>query len=127
MRRLTSIAVLVLIAACGALSAQTQALPTVDQVLDKHLAAMGGQAAFDKITSRTAKATIEIPDMGMTGSMTIMEKAPNKSLVVIEIAQMTVREGTDGVVAWDENPQTGLREKSGIELAEYKRGSMFNV
>jgi len=127
MRRLTSIAVLVLIAACGALSAQTQALPTVDQVLDKHLAAMGGQAAFDKITSRTARATIEIPDMGMTGSMTITEKAPNKSLVVIEIAQMTVREGTDGVVAWDENPQTGLREKSGIELAEYRRGSMFNV
>lgn len=127
MKRLASIVVVGLVAACAALSAQTPAAPTVDQVLDKYIAAMGGQAAFDKITSRTAKATIEIPDMGMTGSMTITEKAPNKSLVVIEIAQMTIREGTDGVVAWDENPQTGLREKAGLELAEYKRGSIFNA
>jgi len=88
---------------------------------------MGGQAAFDKITTRTARATIEIPDMGISGSMTMTEKAPNKSLVVVEIAQMTVREGTDGNVAWDENPQTGLREKTGLELAEFKRGSIFNI
>jgi hypothetical protein len=127
MKRLASIVVMGLVAASVLVAAQTPALPTVDQVLDKYLAAMGGQAAFDKITSRTAKATIEIPDMGITGSMTMTEKAPNKSLVVVEIAQMTVREGTDGVVAWDENPQTGLREKTGLELAEYKRGSIFNV
>jgi hypothetical protein len=127
MKRLASIVVVGFVAACAALSAQAPALPTVDQVLDKYLTAMGGQAAFDKITTRTARATIEIPDMGMTGSMIITEKAPNKSLVVIEIATMTIREGTDGVVAWDENPQTGLREKTGVELAEFKRGSMFNV
>lgn len=127
MKRLASIVVVGLVVACAALSAQTPALPTVDQVLEKYLAAMGGQAAFDKITTRVARATIEIPDMGITGSMTMTEKAPNKSLVIVEIAQMTVREGTDGVVAWDENPQTGLREKAGIELAEFKRGSIFNI
>jgi hypothetical protein len=127
MKRLASIVLVGLVAAGAALSAQTPALPTVEQVLEKYLAAMGGQAAFDKITSRTAKATIEIPDMGITGAMTITEKAPNKALIVVEIAQMTVREGTDGVVAWDENPQTGLREKAGLELAEYKRGSIFNI
>jgi zinc protease len=127
MKRVASIVVVGLVAACAALSAQAPALPTVDQVLDKYLVAMGGQAAFDKITSRTAKATIEIPDMGITGTMTMTEKAPNKALVVVEIAQMTVREGTDGTVAWDENPQTGLRDKTGLELAEYKRGSLFNI
>ena len=127
MKRLASIVVVGLVAACAALSAQTAGLPTVDQVLEKYLAAMGGQAAFDKITSRTAKATIEIPDMGITGTMTMTEKAPNKAMVVVEIANMTVREGTDGVVAWDENPQSGLREKAGLELAEYKRGSLFNI
>jgi len=127
MKRVASIVVVGLVAACAALSAQTPALQSVDQVLEKYLAAMGGQAAFDKITSRTAKATIEIPDMGITGSMTMTEKAPNKALVVVEIANMTVREGTDGVMAWDENPQTGLREKAGLELAEYKRGSIFNI
>jgi hypothetical protein len=127
MKRLVSIVVVGFVAACAALTAQTPALPTVDQVLEKYLTAMGGQAAFDKITSRTAKATIEIPDMGITGTMTMTEKAPNKAMVVVEIANMTVREGTDGVVAWDENPQSGLREKAGLELAEYKRGSIFNI
>jgi hypothetical protein len=127
MKRLVSIVVVGFVAACAALTAQTPALPTVDQVLEKYLTAMGGQAAFDKITSRTAKATIEIPDMGITGMMTMTEKAPNKAMVVVEIANMTVREGTDGVVAWDENPQSGLREKAGLELAEYKRGSIFNI
>ena len=127
MKRLVSIVVVGFVAACAALTAQTPALPTVEQVLEKYLTAMGGQAAFDKITSRTAKATIEIPDMGITGTMTMTEKAPNKAMVVVEIANMTVREGTDGVVAWDENPQSGLREKAGLELAEYKRGSIFNI
>jgi hypothetical protein len=127
MKRLVSIVVVGLVAACAVAAAQTPALPTVDQVLDKYVAAMGGQAAFDKLTSRTIRATIEIPDMGISGSMTVTEKAPNKSLVVIEIAQMMMREGTDGVAAWDENPQTGLREKTGLELAEHKRGSLFNI
>ena len=111
----------------AALAAQTPQLPTVDEVLNKYLAAMGGQAAFDKITTRTARATIEIPDMGISGEMTVTEKAPNKSLVVVQIAQMTVREGTDGTIGWDENPQSGIREKTGLELAEFKRGSMFNI
>ena len=128
MKRLGAIAVLVFVGALSALSAQTPApLPTVDQVLEKYVTAVGGQAAFDKLTSRAIKATIEIPNMGISGTMSITEKAPNKSLVIVEIANMTVREGTDGTVAWDENPQTGLREKTGLELAEHKRGSLFNV
>jgi hypothetical protein len=127
MKRTASIVVLALVAACAAVAAQTQALPTVDQVLEKYVTAMGGQAAFDKLTSRTIRAAIEIPDMGINGEMTVTEKAPNKSLVVIQIAQMTMREGTDGVAAWDENPQTGIRDKTGLELAEHKRGSLFNI
>jgi hypothetical protein len=111
MKRVASIVVVGLVAACAALSAQTPALPTVDQVLEKYLAAMGGQAAFDKITSRTAKATIEIPDMGITGAMTMMEKAPNKALVVVEIAQMTVREEPTAWWPGTRTPRPGCAKK----------------
>jgi len=123
----TGFALVVVAGLIGTLSAQTPALPTVDQVIDKYVAAMGGQAAFEKLTSRVATGTIELPDFGMNGTVRLTEKAPNKSLVQVEMPGMMIREGTDGVVAWDENPQTGLREKSGTELAEAKRGSTFNL
>jgi hypothetical protein len=130
MKRLTvliGVALVVALSPLGTLSAQTPALPSADQVIEKYVTAMGGQAAFEKLTSRVATGTIELPDFGMNGTMRLTEKAPNKSLVQIELPGMMIREGTDGAIAWDENPQTGLREKSGTELAEARRGSTFNL
>jgi hypothetical protein len=100
--------------------------PTIDQVLDKAITALGGRAALEKITSRTGKGTIEIPDAGMSGSIQVYEKAPNQSAVVIDLGGMQIRQAFDGVVAWEEDPQQGLREKSGVELAETKREATFN-
>ena len=97
------------------------------RVLDKFVAAAGGAAAFEKITTRVATGTLEIPDAGITGSIQITEKAPNKSFAVVELGAIgAMREGTDGTVAWDDNPQTGLREKTGEELAEALRSATFN-
>ncbi|HEY7544364.1 MAG TPA: hypothetical protein VID27_05760, partial [Blastocatellia bacterium] len=36
-----------------------------------------------------------------------------------------VREGFNGTVAWEDNPQTGMREKSGVELTDAKRDADF--
>jgi len=111
----------------GHVSAQTPALPTVDQVLSKYVTAVGGAAAIEKITTRTATGTIELPDMGINGAIQIVEKAPNKSFATVELGPVgTIREGTDGVTAWDENPGIGLREKTGEELTESLRGATFN-
>jgi outer membrane lipoprotein-sorting protein len=99
----------------------------VDQILDKYVAALGGRAALEKHTSRVSKGTLEIPDAGMTGSVEVSEKAPGKSLTVIDLPGVgMVREGSDGSVAWSEDPQTGLRDKAGSELADALRGSAFN-
>jgi hypothetical protein len=115
-----------LLAARG-LAQTPAALPTVDQVLEKNITALGGRAAIEKITSRVAKGTMEIPDAGISGSLQISEKAPDKSLAVIELSGMgTIREGTDAAGAWEENPQTGLRDKTGSELADARRGATFN-
>lgn len=113
----------------ASLSAKAQAaLPTVDQILDKYITAVGGREAMEKVTSRVSTGTVEIPDMGATGTISISEKAPNKSLAVIEIGGMgQIREGSDGVGAWEEAPGGGaVRDKSGAELADALRGSTFN-
>lgn len=124
----SSLALVVAFLAAGPF-AQTPAgaLPTIDQVLDKYIAGIGGRAAMEKVTSKVAKGTMEIAEAGLNGTMTMSMKAPDKSLVVLELPGMGMaREGTDGTVAWSEDPQMGLREKSGAEAADSKRGAVFN-
>ena len=82
--------------------------------------------AIQKQTTRTVKATFEIEAMGLTGPVQMYSKAPNKSAMVIEIPNVgTFNEVFDGAKAWSANPMSGLREKSGAELAAQKRDSDF--
>jgi hypothetical protein len=100
-------------------------LDTVDQVLDRYVKAVGG-AALQKITSLSARGTLELADLKATGSVEIHQKAPNKTMQVVTIDQMgSQREGFDGTVGWAEDPQNGVREKTGVELAEARRAAMF--
>jgi outer membrane lipoprotein-sorting protein len=107
-------------------AAPAAGLPTVDEILDKYVKASGGKEAIQKQTSRTTKGTFEIESMGMTGPIQMYAKAPNKSAMVIEIPNVgTFNEVFDGTKAWSANPMSGLREKSGAELAAQKRDSDF--
>jgi hypothetical protein len=102
-------------------------LPTVDQVLDKYVQAIGGKAAVEKQTTRSAKGTFEIPAFGASGTAEIFAKAPNKSATVIEISGFgVVQEVFDGTKGWSSDPQNGLREKAGAELASTKLDSEFH-
>jgi hypothetical protein len=106
--------------------AQAPQTPTVDQVLEKYIAGSGGRAALEKVTSVDAKGTIQIADMGIGGTVELIQKAPNKAVTVISLAGVgEQREGFDGTVGWSVDPQNGGREKSGAELAEAKRGAIF--
>ena len=115
------------IAAAAALPrAQTPPLPTIDQILDKYLAGAGGRAAIEKITSIDGKGTIDIPDVGVTGTVELIQKAPDKALTIVELTGVgQQREGFDGTNGWSDDPQNGLRQKSGIELVEAKRAATF--
>jgi zinc protease len=107
--------------------AKDAALPTVDAILDKNVKAVGGKEAIEKITSRSIKGSFEIEALGVTGApVEIFAKAPNKSSTKIDIPGFgVVNRVFDGAMGWDSNPMTGLRELSGIELAQFKRGSDF--
>jgi len=108
------------------IGAQTPAAPTVDQILDKYLAASGGRAVFEKLTSVTAKGTIDVPDVGISGTITLLQKAPGMAATQVEIPGAgSQRDGCDGVIAWDQSSEAGVREKSGLELDEAKRAAIF--
>src|SRR5262249_4267845 len=108
-------------------SKPTAALPSADQIIDKYVQALGGKAAIEKQTSRVSKGSFELPAFGASGTAEIFEKGPNKTLAVITIAGFgVVQEGFDGKVAWGQDPQNGLREKTGAELAAAKLDSEFH-
>jgi len=138
MKRTLTILLLILVAAVTGAAQQSKeakpadgakpagATPSVDQIIDKYVQALGGKAAMEKITSRNTKGTLDI-SIGASGTADIYEKAPNKSLTLIDIAGFgVVREGYNGTVAWSDNPQAGMREKSGVELADTKLDSEFH-
>lgn len=126
-RTLSLLAAIVALAAAHP-SAGVQALPTADQVIDKYIEALGGRAAIEKLTSRVTKGSMETPDGAQVGTVTISEKAPNKSLAVIDSPAMggTFRQGTDGMTAWEDQPGAGVTEKTGAELADALRDGTFN-
>jgi hypothetical protein len=104
-----------------------ESMPTADEIIDKFVEASGGKAAIGKLTSRELKGSFEVPAMSASGNLQIYAKAPNKSLVVITMPAFgTIQEGFDGTVAWEENPQVGLRELSGSELETRKRDLDFH-
>jgi zinc protease len=107
--------------------AKDTALPTVDAILDKHVKAVGGKEAIEKITSRSIKGSFDIEALGVTGApVEIFAKAPNKNSTKIDIPGFgVVNRVFDGAAGWDSNPMTGLRELSGLELAQFKRESDF--
>ncbi len=102
------------------------ATPTVDQILDKYVQALGGKAAMEKVTSTASKGTFEIPAFGASGTAEIWSKAPNKTAIRLDIPGFgIVQEGFNGTVAWGQEPQSGLREKTGLELASTKLDADF--
>lgn len=129
MKRLTTILFSLVVAVSAFAQApkpDSAALPNVDQVLENYVKALGGKDAIKKITSRQQKGTFEFPAAGVGGPAEFYTKAPNKSTLSIDVGGYgLVREGFNGTTAWAQNPETGLRDKSGTELADTKRDDDF--
>ena len=100
---------------------KSAATPSADQILDKYVAAIGGEAAWHKLNSRVSKGTIEIPAMSLSGTVESHEKAPNSMLVVVNIGGAAFQRGCDGTTAWADDPQNGLRTETGAEADDSKR------
>jgi hypothetical protein len=101
------------------LAPATQA-PTIEQIIDKYVQAIGGKTAVEKINSRIMKGSLITS--GGSAPIEVFEKAPNKFLVIIDSPVSGLSQnGYNGSVAWSKNPQRGLREMSGPEVENFKR------
>jgi len=64
--------------------------------------------------------------VGISAPAEVYEKAPNKALTVIDIPGFgAILQGYNGTIAFEQQPQSGLRELSGKELDKAKREADF--
>lgn len=96
-------------------------LPGVTEILAKFVKAIGGREANEKIKTRVAKGTVEIPAAGIKGTVETFNAAPDKMLSTSNLAGIgDLIEGYDGKIGWGINPIQGSRDKTGQELAQAK-------
>ncbi len=105
-------------------AAQVQA-QTADEVIEKHLAAIGGRPALAKLESRIATGTISVSAQGadLGGSIEMYAKAPNKSRSYSRIdlsqfgaGEVVVDQRCDGTTGYSINSMQGDREVTGDQL-----------
>ncbi len=102
----------------------TVTLPTVDQVLDKYVQALGGRAAIEKAKTRVMSGA-HLSSTGGSMPLVISQQAPNKYLSVMTTPQQaSISRGYNGVVGWMKTPR-GQRELAGEELEGMKHTADF--
>jgi len=113
-----------LLALAGAAPALAQ--PTVSQILEKYTQALGGKAAWEKVTSRMMKGAVEIPDDNVTGTALVIQKAPGSFRMTMDIPGYGVVETVlDGGNGWEVNPDSGTHAMSKADLATAQRDHDF--
>src|SRR5262245_57584631 len=114
----------------GAAAAAAQ---TADEIVEKSLAAAGGRAALEKLTSRSTHGTITVSTPGGDGSGTIevLNQAPNKSRTLITLDLSSLGAGSvvidnrfDGTAGYSMDSMRGNRDITGSQLANL-RNSYF--
>jgi hypothetical protein len=126
--RIVSVCAAVLMAGVPATGeARGQAAPpSGETLLDNHVKAAGGRAAFDKLNTRTAKARIEVAAAGISMTVSSWAARPNKVRIVIESDVVgRVERGFDGTVGWELATTSGPRLFDGAQLDDLVRDSLF--
>jgi hypothetical protein len=110
-----------------------ESLPTVDQVVDKYVQALGGKAAIDKIKTRSTRVTLLRPKLinygttkaailnrAETWTIETFQKAPDKYLAVITAPDEVILQGFNGTTGWIKSASE-LREMDSAEVARIRR------
>ena len=127
-RRLVTALLTLLIVPVVSQTAFAQAL-TAEQVVEKHLAALGGREALTKITTRKATGVMVIstPMGDLSGPLEMTAKAPNKMRADIKVdlsamgaGEMVMVQLFDGATGWSLNSMQGDTPLAGDQLESQK-------
>jgi len=99
-------------------------LPTVDQVLDKYVLAVGGKTAFEKLKNRVMKGELVL-STGRIIPQEIYRQAPNKALVITTGPSGVITQGFNGTIGWVKTSE-GVQQLNSFAVADFKFNADFN-
>ncbi len=106
---------------------ESEKLPPAKQVIERSIEALGGRAAFEKLTSQVVKGTFEIAEVGLKGPMVSYTAPVCRQYTQIELPGYGVMQsGSDGTVFWKIDPMMGPQIIEGTERALQQRNARFN-
>lgn len=108
-------------------------LPTVDQLFEKYVQALGGKSAVDKIQTKLTRGTLLRPKLINSGTpkaailnraevwtIETFFKAPDRFLAVINTTEGVIYQGFNGNVGWTKS-SSGQRPLNDAEVGRLKR------
>ena len=111
--------------------ARAAAAQTADEIVEKHLAALGGRAVLGKLTSRTLTGTITVstPAGEFSGPIEVTNQAPNKTrtlitldLTAVGVGKMVIDQRFDGITGYAIDTLQGNRDITGDQLEAMRSG-----
>ncbi|HET9407931.1 MAG TPA: hypothetical protein VFO39_11895 [Candidatus Sulfotelmatobacter sp.] len=96
--------------------------PTVDDVLQHFVTALGGREELEKINTMFFRGTLEIPSLKLNGTTMEYFKSPDHFAAVSDIVGYgTTKVVYDGHEAWQSAPNAAASQLSGPALADMQR------
>ena len=109
------------ITASAQTAATSSSLPAARTIIDRYVQAIGGRDAVLRHTSIRSVGSFEMPAAGVKGNLTVVQVAPNKMGMTIDLPGMgQMVTAYDGTVGWSINPMQGPRVLEGKELAQIR-------
>ena len=99
-------------------------LPSVKQILDRYVQALGGAEALTKITTRSAKGS-RIGADGVLVPEEVHQKAPDKILTVTSYPNVVFSNGFNGTAGWAHSSRDGATPLPEQLLVQIKRDAVF--
>lgn len=119
-------AVILLCASVGYAQQAPAPPPTVEQIMNKSIEALGGRAAIESLTSVVMTGTTEVVAYNSSGNTTTYAQAPDKFATTTDFEGYgTVGHGYDGKTAWRADPQQGNTDLTGNRLADARIEATF--
>jgi hypothetical protein len=105
----------------------SDALPSVEQVIEKYTRAIGGEAAINKLKTRVSRGTQTTTNKmtpPLNVSLEVFQTAENKLLAVTNHPSGVTYKGVNGAAGWFKDAR-GHQEITGKELISEKRDADF--
>ena len=108
----------------GAPAPNPEPLPSVKEILERYVQALGGADALSRITTRLAKGS-RIGADGVLVPEEVYQKAPDKLLTITSYPQVVFSNGFNGITGWGHSSREGATPLAVQLLAQLKRDAVF--